>query len=219
MRLRTRLAELPQKRSILEIRKKLTQAQDKDSKVQALAAESDRKFQALQDEATLTSSQIQQAQQALASSCDYRETSVLSKELEVLARRADTLDQDSIQQMEQRDKIDAVAAQLARASDQLKAEEEAVTESYQTTGGAIQQELSEIARTRAILLGSLDAQVRERYERASATLGGSGAARLENNQCSGCHFMLSEGQIANLQAGPLISECPNCSRLLVARTP
>ena len=217
LRLQKRLDELPQRLTILEIRKKLAQAQEKSQKTQSLGAEVDRVFDMLQDEAAQTAQQIKQTQLSLNNSSDFRETSILSKELEMLRKRAEKIERDSLAQMEKKDKVDALAAQLAPAADRLKASEEAVTESYQEVGGALKQQLADANHARDALLGTLEPGLKQRYLRDFQTKGGIGVARLENGQCSGCHVTLSEGQIARLNAGPLIDQCPNCSRLMVVR--
>ncbi|MDR2673029.1 MAG: C4-type zinc ribbon domain-containing protein [Coriobacteriales bacterium] len=215
LRLQKQLDDMPHKRRLLEIKKKLVEVQGKNRQVKKMSADVERTIRLLQDETAHTADQMVQAQKQMDASIDFRESSALGQEMEMLTRRADKLDEDSLVQLEKKDRIDALAAQVVEAIDKLKANEESTIQSYQAEGGAIQHELAALAKTHSALLDSLEPTPRQRYLKAAKAKGGIGASHLEGNQCSGCHVTLSEGQVAKLREGSLVGECPNCGRLMV----
>jgi predicted nucleic acid-binding Zn-ribbon protein len=215
LRLHKRLDELPQRPKILEVRKKIQEVETKVAQVDHMRHEVNRVVKLLQDEENLNKQHMAEAQANLDRSTDYRETTSLAHELELLAKRADKIEQDSLEQLEKLDKVNNVGAQASATIAALQREEQTITTSYQSEGGALHQELADLQKSHVELLDSLDSVLKTRYEKAAKTKGGVGAAHLTGAQCSGCHVTLSEGQLANLKAGPLIGACPNCDRMLV----
>ena len=218
LRLQKQLGELPQKQQIIEVRKKTRDLEGKTQQVQKMAHEVARTLKLLSDETELNENQIADTQKALNASSEYRETSALVAEMEMLANRKAKLEEDSIVQMEKQERIATVEAQVVEAAKKLGAEEQVYTDSYRKAGGKLKQDISDLEHARKTLTATLPQKMAERYNKALETKSGIGAAHLEVNQCSGCHGSLSEGQIAKLQEGPLVGECPNCNRLIVTTT-
>jgi predicted nucleic acid-binding Zn-ribbon protein len=215
LRLRKHLDELPQRQKILEVRKKIQEVNGKAAQVEKMRAEVNRVIKLLQDEDVLNKQHIAAAQKNLDKTSDYRETTSLAHELELLAKRAEKIEFDTLAQMEKLDKVNAVDEQVASTLGHLEHEEQLLTNSYQQEGGAINQELSDAEQTHKELLATLEPKLQTRYEKAAKSKGGVGASHLQGAQCSGCHVSLGEGQLSTLKAGPIIGECPNCGRMIV----
>lgn len=214
LRLQKQLDELPHKQQIIEVRQKSRELEAKAQQVQKMALEAARMLKLLSDEAHLNEEQIEQAQAALDKSSEYRETSSLVMEMDMLAKRKAKLEEDSLAQMEKQEKITAVEAQVTEAARKLAQEEQAYTDAYRQTGGKLKQDIADLGHVREALVATLPQAMAQCYTKALATKGGIGAAHLTGNQCSGCHSSLSEGQLAKLQEGPPVGRCPNCNRLL-----
>lgn len=215
LRLQKQLDELPQKQQIIELRHKSRELATKVEQVNKLAADAARTLKLLTDETAHNEEQIAQTQASLNKSNEYRETTSLVAEMEMLAGRKAKLEEDSLIQLEKQDKIAAVQAQVASAVSKLEAQEQAYTNEYRKEGGSLKQKISDFEHTRTALVASLPAELGRRYTKALENKNGIGAAQLAGNQCSGCHSTLSEGQIAKLQEGLLVGECPNCNRPIV----
>ena len=215
LRAQKQLDELPHKQQIIEVRKRSRELETKGQQVQKMAHESTRTLQLLTDEIELNEAQIAQTQDNLNKSSEYRETSSLVAEMEMLANRRAKLEEDSLAQMEKQEKVAAVESQVVEAAKKLAAEEQAYIEAYRQAGGKLKQDLSDFEHAREILVAVLPQQMADRYTKALATKAGIGCAHLTGNQCSGCHSSFSEGELAKLQEGPLVGECPHCNRLIV----
>lgn len=214
LRMQKQVDELPHKKKILEVRHKIKELESKAAQVEKLAADSARVTQLLSDETELNESQIVATQKALDSSTEYRETSSLVSEMEMLANRKAKLEEDSLTQMEKQEKVVAVQAQVVKTAKQLAAEEQSYVDAYREAGGKLLQDISDLKHDRETLAAKLPQDMAERYLKAVEHKSGIGAAHLTGNQCSGCHSTLSEGQLAGLMESGAVGECPNCNRLI-----
>jgi predicted nucleic acid-binding Zn-ribbon protein len=215
LRLLKQLEELPHKQQILDVRKRSRELETKAQQVQKMAHAAARTLKLLTDETELNEAQMAQVQAALDKSSEYRETTALASEMEMLSHRKAKLEEDSLIQMEKQEKVTAVEAQVAEVARKLVQEEQGYTEAYRQAGGKLKQDIADLEHARAALVAGLPEEMAKRYTKALETKSGIGAARLIGNQCSGCYGTLSEGQLAKLQEGPPVGECPNCNRLMV----
>ena len=215
LRLQKQLDELPHKRQILEVRQKSRELETKAAQVQKMANDVARTLTLLADETKLTEDNMAQTQRSLDKSSEYRETTSLVAEMEMLANRKAKLEEDSLIQLEKQEKIAAVDAQVAEAARKLEAEEQAYTEAYRKAGGKLKQDVFDLQLAREALVATLPEDMAQNYARALENKAGIGAAYLIDNRCSGCFGTLSEGQLAKLQEGSLIGTCPNCNRMIV----
>lgn len=76
-------------------------------------------------------------------------------------------------------------------------------------------ELAELQVARDRDAAALPAELRDRYEQVRARTGGVAVGRLEGNACSACRIDLSMADVGELYAGPPLTTCPQCRRLLV----
>lgn len=215
LRLNKQLDELPHKGQILELRLKIKELEGKQAQVQKMASDVARTLTLLDDETKHNLHEMAQSQKALDQSSEYRQTTALASELEMLANRKAKLEEDSLIQMEKQEKIAEVAAQVTEATRKLGAEEQACTDAYKQAGGKLKQEIFDLGQTRETLVARLPAPLGEEYLKALENKAGIGAAHLEGNRCSGCYATLTEGQLAKLIEGTLIGHCPMCNRLVV----
>ncbi|MCL2808263.1 MAG: hypothetical protein FWD27_08975 [Coriobacteriia bacterium] len=214
LRLQKQLDELPQKQQILGLRQKIKEIQTKAAQIEKMAHDTARTLSFLADEAQLNDEQLAQSQAALNKSKEYRETSNLVAEMEMLANRKAKLEEDSLIQMEKQDKIAAVGAQVSEAAQKLEAENQALTDAYRKAGGKLKQDLHGLEQVREALVATLPENMALTYRKALKAKAGIGATHLIGNRCSGCFVTLSEGQLAKLLEGPLVGACPNCNRMI-----
>ena len=215
LRLQKQLDDLPQKQQILEVRQKSKELEGKAAQVQKMANDVARTLNLLSDETQLNEEHIAETQSGLNKSSQYRETSNLVAEMDMLANRKAKLEEDSLIQMEKQEKIAVVSAQVVEAARKLEAEEKAITGVYRQHGGKLKQEIFDLERTREKLVATLPEDMAQNYRKALTNKAGIGAAHLMGNRCSGCFATLSEGQLAKLLEGPAVGDCPNCNRMIV----
>ena len=215
LRLKKQLDELPQKQHILEVRQKIRDLESKAAQVQKMANDVARTLTLLTDETQLNEEHLAETQAGLDKSREYRETSNLVAEMEMLSNRKAKLEEDSLIQMEKQEKIAGVCAQVSEAARKLEAEEQTVTSVYRQVGGKLKQDIFDLERTREALVATLPEDMGQNYKKALVNKAGIGATHLVGNRCSGCFATLSEGQLAKLHEGPLVGACPNCNRMIV----
>jgi predicted nucleic acid-binding Zn-ribbon protein len=146
-----------------------------------------------------------------------RDLSAMDDEVRQLTRHVAELENRELEIMEQleplenelqaadaeRDGIDARSRQLRQAIAQ--AEEE--------IGARIDAELA----GRGPLSAQLPSDLLARYEGLRQKLGGTGAARLVGNSCTGCHLTLPAMEVDRIKHAPpdAVITCDNCGRILV----
>ena len=102
---------------------------------------------------------------------------------------------------------DAQAAERQRAADLVVARDDAAK--------GILAELGQLRATRDQQASGLPSELLERYERAAERGGGTGVGKLVDNACTACRITMSMADVGELYAGPPLTTCPQCRRLLV----
>jgi uncharacterized protein len=101
----------------------------------------------------------------------------------------------------------ALTAERARRSQLEAARDEAAS--------GLLAELAELGVTRDRDAAALPDELRVRYEQVRARTGGVAVGKLEGQACSACRIELSMADVGELYAGPPLTTCPQCHRLLV----
>lgn len=145
-----------------------------------------------------------------------KQVAELQHELETLERRQASLEDSLLELMERREELAAQrTAELARVDElqtTLSAAQRAVADAVAELDGSRQENLSR----REELLGSLQADLVDLYERQRAR-GGAGAAQLQGRRCGACRLEIDRGEMARISAAPddEVLRCPECNAILV----
>ncbi len=146
---------------------------------------------------------------------NQREMRSVEAEVETTQRRIDEHEEELLELMERIEELETrdreLEAQIAAARDQVA---EATRQRDEAAKGII-AELAEMAVVRDRQADELDPDLRERFDAASNRAGGVGVGRLDQGTCSACRIELSKADIGELLAGPPLTTCPECRRLLV----
>lgn len=144
-----------------------------------------------------------------------REMKAVEAEIETTVRRIDEHEELLLEVLE------TVEERQARV-DGLAASQAAERELVETRTEARDRAAKELITEQAELASVRDAQARElppdllaRYEQAAARAGGTGVGKLVGNACTACRIELSMADVGQLYAGPPLTTCPECRRLLV----
>ena len=213
------LDELPEKRAILETRRKAEEVRSLKGKAEEVVHRLERSITANTDEVAALDDKIAGVQRTLDSGqvTNPKEVHNLSREMDALKRRKDKLDNDTIALMERLEHAKEQVAKVDAALDRLAARETELIAAYQTKGGEVQSDLDVHKHQRAALAAALGEELLSRYETTAAAKGGIGAAKLLDVACSACRVELPAERLRELREGPDIGLCPNCRRLLVVR--
>jgi len=140
----------------------------------------------------------------------------LQHELDTLARRQSSLEDDQLEVMEQRE---ATETDLERSRAALVAVEERLADAARRRDEALADlEVAEARRAaeRGPLVAGMPADLLALYERIRAR-GGAGAAPLRQRRCGACRLELDRTAIAHLRDAPAesVQRCEECGVVLV----
>lgn len=146
-----------------------------------------------------------------------RDLAAMDDEVRQLTRHVNELENRELEVMEQLEPLDGElqAADVERDGIDTRAAElrDLIAHAEKELDAQIDAELS----ARAPLVAALPAELLSRYEALRKKLGGTGAAQLVGNSCSGCHLTLPAMEVDRIKhASPdSVITCDNCGRILV----
>ena len=210
------LTKLPQQEQAARVRGKLEGVAVKIGKVQAMRDEATAQRQALRDEdAQLVERQDEVQAQIGEVQGDYRRVTALTRDLEGIAKRRETVQFEAGKLDERLSEVEAVLAQATAARDALAQQEADLAASYRQEGGALKAKADAALAARDGLLAELPGDVATDYERVLAKCGGVALAAIAGGACSACRSPIDADRMLQLRKEAPLSHCPSCGRLIV----
>lgn len=218
-RVRKQLDELPEKKSILELRHRAKEIEALRLRAQSYVDEAARMVKRHEDEVADVQSKIDAEQLKITEGKGLgpKEIHDLSRELDALKRRKDKLEMTTMEVMQKLEDGKRKAAQVDEALVKAGEKERALIARYQEKGAELQAGIARLSAERAELVKLVDPALLDRYDEACRAKHGIGVGVLRDGMCSICRVELPSGTLQALLAGPAIGTCPNCRRLLVTR--
>jgi predicted nucleic acid-binding Zn-ribbon protein len=144
-----------------------------------------------------------------------RELKAVEAEIETTVRRIDEHEELLLEVLEQVDALETRAADLVIAGDQVRSRATELEQERDEAAKHVLAELAELEADRERRATQLPADLLTRYEAAAARAGGTGVGKLVDNACTACRLTMSRADVGELLAGPPLTTCPQCRRLLV----
>lgn len=146
-----------------------------------------------------------------------KDLSSLQSELEALARRISTLEDEELEVMEQLEAAQAELDEAVAALDAETASRDALVAARDEKIAALDAEAAEAAAARESIRPNVPDDLFTLYQKVAANHGGLGAAALRARRCQGCHLEINGADLRELAAEPedTVLRCPECSRILV----
>ncbi len=144
-----------------------------------------------------------------------RQMKAIEAEVDTTERRISDHEDQLLEVMEQVEALDTRANELDAEAQRTRERVEELTAARDQAAKDLLAELAELEATRIRQANGLPEDLLSRYERIVARTGGAGVGKLENNSCTACRIQLSMADVGELQAGPPLTTCPQCRRLLV----
>ncbi|MBE0475769.1 MAG: hypothetical protein IBX62_01515 [Coriobacteriia bacterium] len=219
VRTRKRLDELPEKRAILDARKKRREVEQLRGRAEEFLGGLRSELSRLEDEASGVEAKIgsEQARVMSGEVVNPKEVQNITREMDALKRRKDKLEIEELRVMEKVEKAEGQLARIDGALTALDAREGELTQAFTSKGGELQNDIDRAHREREALAAALDPETLDAYEEARASKGGIGVGVLEGDTCSACRVQLPAEKLHSLRSGEDVARCPNCRRLLVVR--
>lgn len=144
-----------------------------------------------------------------------RQMRSVEAEIEATQRRISEHEDELLEVLERVEELETRQAELDSGIADGRQQVEQLTVARDDAAKGILAELAEAAVERDEQAAGLPAELTERFEAASQRAGGVGVGRLEQGTCSACRIELSRADVGELLAGPPLTTCPECRRLLV----
>ena len=144
-----------------------------------------------------------------------KELEALQHDIENLKKRRADREDELLVVLEQREALEAGAAEARDTSEQLRATVDQVAGASAQELAAIVAELEQRTAERASIAAEIDPELLELYEDLRSQKKGVGAATLVDGVCQGCHEQLSSMQLDKLKKTDGVRRCEHCRRILV----
>ena len=214
-----RRAALPERRQLARVVAALRGVEDRVSEVEASRAALVERQEALESEiaAATARREVLEKRMYAARGTPARELQAMDEEIHHLRERQGQLEDAELEVMVALEPLDAESAALGAEKTALGTEAGQLRAALAEVETQIEAQLAvqRVARTAAA--DAVPEDLRDRYESLRARLGGTGAARLVGNRCSGCHLELPSmevDRVRHLPAGTVVT-CEQCGRILV----
>lgn len=146
---------------------------------------------------------------------NQREMRSVEAEVEATQGRIEEREEELLELMERIDELERREVELETELAQTRQQVVEAVQSRDEAAKQIVAELADLEVRRDEQTDKLPDQLRERFEAAADRAGGVGVGRLDQGTCSACRIELSRADIGELLAGPPLTTCPECRRLLV----
>ena len=216
-RLDRQLSEMPEKRAILEARKRIDDITSLSDRTDSFVKRVEGEISRLEDDVAMQNAKLQTEQAKLLSGkiVNPREAQAISLELDGLRRRKEKTESEILDEMEKREKALEQREKIDQAIEAARAKEAELVEGFKGKGGSLQEEIERLTARRAVLIEALDPDTVGRYERLRAEKSGVAVGVLRAGTCRACRMELPADVADELLSGPDVAECPLCHRILV----
>ena len=216
-RLRRQLDDLPEQRQLDEASERATELEREHDTVRDELDRSGAQQRKLEREiAVLTERRDAERSRLYDGSVgNARQMKAIEAEVNTTERRIAEHEDQLLEVMEQVERLETRSAELEADTEQTRQRIEELTTARDDAAKELLAELEELEAARIREADGLPDDLRERYEQVSARTGGAGVGKLVDNACTACRIQLSMADVGELLAGPPLTTCPQCRRLLV----
>ncbi|WP_283171009.1 zinc ribbon domain-containing protein [Curtanaerobium respiraculi] len=217
-RLRAKLAleNLPQPAKIAAVRSKREAVQAKFDQIETLRQRQDEALEHIGDEdAQLVERQKETQAKIDELQGDYRSVNSLTRDLEGIAKRRETLEFESTNIMGKLDEISVLASKVAAALEQLSAQEAKLSDSYGEKAVELKRIMEDEGQAALRVASDLPRNLLAWYRDAARLHGGIGIALLEEGRCGACRNVIEENRLLQIRREAPLSTCPHCGRILI----
>lgn len=146
-----------------------------------------------------------------------RDLQAMDEEVRHLTQRLGDLEEIELVAMVDQEPIDAELTTLTLRAAPVQERVTALRAEVAQAQLEIDEELATATAARAAAAAELPAALADRYEKLRTRLKGTGAARLIDHHCDGCHQELSAVEVERIRAMPpdTVVTCDLCGRILV----
>lgn len=138
----------------------------------------------------------------------------MGNEIERYEKEIRAIEDQELELMEQADKL---KAELAGEETTVAAARQSVARQLadlDAKARALEEQLKELTKERAEIVGRVDEDLLNRFERLFASKGDAAIVALEHEVCTGCHMKITAQTAHRVKGGREIVGCEQCGRIL-----
>jgi uncharacterized protein len=146
-----------------------------------------------------------------------RDLKAMDDEIKHLARHISELEDRELEVMEALEPLDGDLQAADTERDALEGDASRLRSTIAAAERELDKEIARHADQRRVAATGLPQELLSRYEKLRTKLGGTGAARLVNGSCGGCHLALPAMEVDRIRKAPpqSVITCEQCGRILV----
>jgi hypothetical protein len=210
------LEELPQRKVIIDARKRKLDLQSKQAQISGIKQHCLKRIQGLEDEERSLRKKEHGIQAAIeAAGNDFRNAEVRTKELDGVYKRLNSIESDLKEEREKLNHVDMLELQASEAYRDVAKTEQSATEEFKTKGTEIKARIAGMERHKASLAENVSEGVKKLYDYTATKHGGIALGKLDGSRCGVCRTPIDSGHLIELKAEAPLGTCPVCHRLLI----
>ena len=144
-----------------------------------------------------------------------RELKAVEAEIDTTERRISDHEEQLLEVLEEVEGLEAAVQGIEQAQQAVQQRIEELTVERDTSAKELIAQQAELGATRDEQAAAIAPELLTRYEQAAERAGGTGVGKLVDDSCSACRVQMSRADVGDLYAGPPLTTCPQCRRLLV----
>lgn len=211
-----KLEQLPQRAQLAELSKKKQAVLEKLSQVTKMFDGARRKVTQIEDENAILERKREETQAKIdGARGDFRAVQSLTRDLDGIAKRMKTLEDEQLAATEKYDQVSSVKKQLDGAIAALDAQALKIRDSFQRDAAELKA-ISDKARAKHDeIAAQIAPELLKAYSFSSQRGGGIAMARLLEGRCSTCRSIIDDNKMLQIKVEAPLSKCPSCQRLLI----
>jgi predicted nucleic acid-binding Zn-ribbon protein len=216
-RLRARMAGLEAGGEVLAVRKQLEETESRMGEAKLALDGVSRDQRRLEGDVDSMQQKIDAERKRMfdGSVVNPKELQAIGAEVESLQHRKARTEDLVLEQMEQREELEARVSNLEAEAGGARVRVEEIEETSGREHVEIERELADAITRREALAAKVDGELLEQYEDLRRQKKGVGVAALVDGVCQGCHQKLSAVYLDRLKRSPDILRCEYCRRILI----
>lgn len=210
------LEALPERRIILQARAKKKQIEEKNVEIRKFFEESDKRCRMISEE----DSGLAEKQRRLQAEIDevkgdYRSVEARTKDLNGIAKRRSSLDEQLSAALDELARIEDMQKQISLMLEAINKKEAEATTVFIQQGGELKARMSACETKKEQLAENVSEELMQEYEKIRSRTQGVALAMLSENSCGACRAAIDAGRLADLRKQGNVAHCPHCQRLLI----
>jgi len=138
----------------------------------------------------------------------------MGNEIERYEKEIRVIEDQELELMDQVDKLKvAVAAEEKKASEARESVARQVSD-LEEKAKVLEIRLEELSKDRAGIVGRIEEDIIDRFERLFASKGDAAVVPLNHDICTGCHMKITAQTVHRVKSGREIVSCEQCGRIL-----